>query len=232
MQAFPTTAALKKGIKKGSLLNFFKDHSYSEMDGSGNFIRGKWDLKQDNSISLTYQESKTKNDRIKSEKNNKRKTFNSLQIEKRDVVFKYIKATQPLEKYTNDPFYTSNNQWRTKPHAPENTKELYNKMAGYFKHLALLSKAAKDRKQEIVSFEFSKGPVKIYNGAIGIYPYEIVPQEWKHTFYNDSSALAAYSLFKNYLKTSDYKGAGVGDWIEDDYNILLSMYADFDKSDE
>lgn len=103
-------------------------------------------------------------------------------------------------------------------------------MAGYIKHLALLLKASKERKEDVVSFGFSLGPVKIYNGAIGIYPYDIVPQEWKNSFYNDSTALAAYSIFNNYLKTTSYKGAGVGEWIEDDYNILLSIYADFNKT--
>lgn len=226
---FSTTANLKKSVKIGSILSFFEDKSYSEIDGSGNFKTGKWNLKQNNSITLTGGESKPGNISIKSERNGKGKTINSLQVEKGELVFKYLKETNALKNYAEDPFYASNNQWRAKPTGPEDTKGLNNRMAGYFKHLALILKGAKERKQEIVSFEFSKGPVKIYNGAIGIHPYNIVPEEWKNCFYNDSSALAAYSLFEKYLKTNHYKGAGVGDWVEDDYNILLSIYADFES---
>jgi hypothetical protein len=100
-------------------------------------------------------------------------------------------------------------------------------MAGYIKHLALILKAATERKQNIVVFQYSRGPVKIYDGAIGIYPYSIVPLEWKETFFHDTSALEAHSLFRTYLNKTDYNGASTGNWIEDDYNILLSIYADF-----
>jgi hypothetical protein len=226
---FSTTANLKKSVKKGSVISFFKDKSYSVIDGSGNFKTGKWSLKQNNSITLTGGELNPGNTSFKTERNGKGKTINSLQIEKGELVFKYLKETNPLEKYSDDPFYTSNNQWRSRPSGPEDTKMLSNRMAGYLKHVALILKGAKERKQEIVSFEFSKGPVKIYNGAIGIHPYDIVPVEWKNCFYNDSNAFAAYSLFEKYLATNNYKGAGVGDWVEDDYNILLSIYADFES---
>lgn len=200
---FSTTANLKKGVKEGAILSFFEDKSYSELEGSGNFKSGKWEVdKFNNTISLTDQKSKTRNVNFTSEKNQKNKRFNTLQMEKGDAIFKFIKAGDALKNCKDDPFYAANNQWRTKPVALESTKELNKRMANHFKHLALLLKAVKERKEDIVSFEFSKGPVKIYNGAIGIYPYEIVPQDWKNTFYNDSSAHAAYNLFETYLKTS------------------------------
>ena len=226
---FATTATLKRGVQDGGILSFFKDHHYSEMDGSGNFIRGKWEGKPGSSITLRDEKSNKKNVSLKSEKNQSGKTINSLAIEKDGLVYKYIKVAHSLEKPRNDPFHPSNNQWRIRPTKQENPKELSNKMAGYFKHLALLLKATKERKEGVVSFEYSKGPVKIYNGAIGIYPYHLVPPEWKNIFYNEGNALAAYSLFESYLKRSNYKGAGVGDWIEDDYNILQSIYADFNS---
>ena len=166
---------------------------------------------------------------IKEEETRAGKPYDVLLVEQGSLVLKYRKITEPLKLYRDDPFYKANNQWRAKPSMPESTQELTRRMAGYFKHLALVLKAAKDRKQDIVSFAFSKGPVKIYNGGIGLYPYELVPEEWKNSFYNDSSARAAYSLYENYLRTTSYKGAGIGDWVEDDYNILISIYADFSE---
>jgi hypothetical protein len=226
---FSTSANLQKQVKEGSILSFFEDKTYSETDGSGKFYSGNWLHGENKNYSLINQKSSTKEIHIRAGKN-KQKKINSLEIEKKDLIYKYIKTAEPLKKPQDDPFHPLNNQWRIKSIQPESTNELYVKMAGYIKHLALVLKSAQDRKQDVVSFGFSLGPVKIYNGAIGIYPYEIVPQEWKNSFYNDSTALAAYSIFKNYLKTTSYKGAGVGEWIEDDYNILLSIYADFIKS--
>ena len=37
----------------------------------------------------------------------------------------------------------------------------------------------------------------------------------------------AHELFSNYLqKDADYSGPGTGDWVKDDYTILLSIYND------
>ena len=228
---FSTAANLKNQVKDGSMLNFFTDNTYTEIDGTGIFKNGKWGLKQDNSLYLVDQGLKTRTAGIKTENNQKNKKIKSLQIESSGFIYKYIRIRPPMKIDKDDPFYVSNNQWRKKSPRPETQKELNHKLSGYFKHLALLLKAAKESNQEIISFEYSKGPVKIYNGAIGIYPYNIVPQEWKNSFFNESSASAAYTLFEKYLKTNNYKGAGVGNWLEDDYNILLSMYADFTKSE-
>ncbi|HEV7332422.1 MAG TPA: hypothetical protein VGN63_15400 [Flavisolibacter sp.] len=227
--SFSSAVDLKSSVKEGSVLSFFADNSYSEMDGPGNFKAGEWSAKGGDAIELIGPEARIKNAIVTEEKNGAGKSYYSLQVEKGGLVLKYRKIAAPLKHYEDDPFYAANNQWRTKPVKPENTKELTQRLAGYIKHLALVLKAAKERKQDIVSFEFSKGPVKIYNGGIGIYPYGMVPAEWKKSFHNDSSALAAYGLYENYLRTTSYKGAAIGDWVEDDYNILLSTYADFTK---
>ncbi len=76
-----------------------------------------------------------------------------------------------------------------------------------------------------MSFEYSQGPIKIYNGGIGIHPYDIVPQSWKDSFYNEEEAITTYRLYESYLRKNDYRGGGTGNWVEDDYNILLSIYA-------
>jgi hypothetical protein len=132
-----------------------------------------------------------------------------------------------LKNQLEDPFHPANNSWRFAASQKEGQDAIKEKLAGYFKHLALLLKAAQERKQNVVTFQYSKGPVKIYNGGIGINSYELVPAEWKKTFFDESTALKAYQAFEIYLKTSSYHGAGTGDWIVDDYNILSSIYADF-----
>jgi hypothetical protein len=53
-----------------------------------------------------------------------------------------------------------------------------------------------------------------------------LPASWKNIFFNETNALEAYKHYYNYLDTSNYAGAATGKWVEDDYNILLSTYAD------
>lgn len=122
---FSTAANLQKQVKEGSILSFFEDKSYSETDGSGKFFSGKWIRKESNSYSLTNQKSKTKDFRITVEKNKEKKKINSLEIEKDDLIYKFIKTAQPLKKPQEDPFHTSNNLWRTKSLKPETTNELF-----------------------------------------------------------------------------------------------------------
>lgn len=113
-----------------------------------------------------------------------------------------------------------------KPKAAEDSTQQLNRLTNYIKHVALVLKSAKEDKQPVVSFQFSQGPVKIYNGGIGIHPFALVAESWKAGFYNGTEARSAYDIYRNYLQKSSYNGAGTGDWVEDDYTILLSMYAD------
>lgn len=41
----------------------------------------------------------------------------------------------------------------------------------------------------------------------------------------EEEAAAAYQVYESYLRKNSYRGGGTGDWVEDDYNILLSIYA-------
>lgn len=230
--AFSKTASLKKTVTEGAVLCFFSNGTYSEIKGSaGSFSSGNWKLLKDNK-SIQFQDSGRTGLPVpfKIEKNSNGKMLLTLSNEPKNLAIKFIKESEALEESVDDPFYTGNNQWRIKPAQPENAAELTNRLSNYLKHLALILKSAKERKQTVVSFEFSLGPVKIYNGGIGIYPYDIVPENWKNSFYNEADASAAYHQYEEYLKTSSYRGAGIGNWIEDDYNILLSIYAGINQS--
>jgi hypothetical protein len=225
---FATTAIMKQKVKDGSVIHLFEDNVYSELDGSGIFTSGRWDQREDNNLILTDNRSGNKSLDRKEERSQKEK-FESLQMTKDGMIHKYRKTSSPLRRYKDDPFYPDNNDWRMKPSAPENDEALKKRLAAYFKHLSLLLKAAKERESQVVSFEYSQGCVKIYNGGIGIHSWSIVPDEWKDTFYNEEDAQKAYGIFEQYLENTSYKGAAVGDWVTDDYNILLSIYADFNK---
>ena len=86
-------------------------------------------------------------------------------------------------------------------------------------------KEAKDQNLPVVSFVFSRALINIYNGGIGVVSTTQLPDEWIKTFYSREQAMEAYDIFENYLGSTSYRAASTGNWIEDDYNILLSIYA-------
>lgn len=225
---FAQTAQLKQMLQSGAVLSFFADGNFTGIDVTGDFMMGNWKyMSKDHSLNLSGKGGARKSCRIYPEKNAKAKEVITLAVENKGLIYKFLKAAEPLKKATDDPFHAENNRWRIKATEPEDKAAVSERLANYFKHLALLLKVVKERKQDVVSFGFSQGPVKIYSGGIGVHPYESTPESWKNTFYNDSNARAAYVQYVQYLRNSHYKGAGTGDWMDDDYNILLTIYAGF-----
>ncbi|GAB2807580.1 hypothetical protein [Ferruginibacter profundus] len=224
---FDKDARLKQTVKEGHVLCFFENGTYTEIKGKEDFRSGSWDFSGENkSIAFKDSAHPVRSVKINIETNVNGKEQLAVTDLQQKLTLKFIKESEPMKDLASDPFYPANNQWRIKAKQPEDSAQLTIRLANYLKHIALILKAAQERKQDIVSFEFSLGPIKIYNGGIGAHPYTIVPETWKNCFYNDSDALTAYSMYEDYLKNGRYKGAGVGNWIEDDYNILLSIYAD------
>ena len=228
--SFEKIAGLKKIVKEGALLSLFDDGSYTQINGEEKYIAGNWKFSdRQNTLLFIDPEHSLRQIVINVQKNAKGREMLTILNSNENVALKYIKESAPLKLFANDPFYASNNLWRIKPKQSENLPQLKKRLANYFKHIALILKAANDRKQDAVSFEFSQGPIKIYNGGIGIYPFTIIPEYWKDSFFDESEAKIAYQYYEDFLKTNNYKGVSTGKWIDDDYNILLSMYADFSE---
>lgn len=222
---FDKKAELNKTVSDGYVLNIFNDENFSIVEGSGVFNSGKWDYKPREKFLRFHGSGKIDFDVLGIEKGKNDRQI--LSVKSNNLLLKFTKAGEPLKTNTEDPFYPENNKWRIRSKTAEDSIQLRKRMANYFKHLALILKSSQERKQGVVSFEFSQGPVKIYSSGIGILPYEEVNQNWKNCFYSEENAVQAYMQFQNYLKTNKYKGAGTGDWVEDDYNILLSIYSGF-----
>ena len=136
----------------------------------------------------------------------------------------FLKAKDMLNDFIEDPFYPDNNKWRIKPDTLESEIDLKKRIQNYVKHTTLILKAAMERESKVVSFEFSKGIIKIFNGGIGAVKQNRIPKEWKSTFYNEEQAVIGYKLYKRYLRSTDYKGASSSNWVKGDYYILLSLY--------
>jgi hypothetical protein len=221
-------AASNEIIRQGIMLSFFEDGSFTEMRGSGFYRTGKWRYNSKEKMLYLTDATNTVSINVKPEIINNNQTI-SLAPTSTQTGLKFIRNADPLENFDEDPYYFKNNLWRIKPGQSETHDQLVKRLGNYFRHLLYILKASKDRKQSVVSFEFSQGLVKIYNGGIGIIPYTSVNENWINTYFDDDNAREAYQMFQKYLATNSYRGASIGDWIQDDYNILLGIYGDTEK---
>lgn len=205
------------------LLSFFPDSTFSEVNANGYYATGKWAYSDaDSSLKMVYS---TKSEQYKVFFN---RAGNGLrEVELASVSGKNLSLSgfgKCMEKFRDDPFYPANNIWRKKPAQPENEKQIRDRLLRYISHNARLLNAAYIRKQQILSWEFSKGIIKIYNGGIGLVGREEIPQVWINSFYSKEDALTAYEMMDNYLRTTSYKGKATGNWVKDDYLILVSIF--------
>ncbi len=210
-------------VVQGLIISFFPDSTYTEIKGNGEYEFGKWYFINDGE-SICFISNETKNAvfaRFELENNN----LNINLINKtKNAIMKLTKHFDILAEYKKDPFYLSNNLWRIKPNQSESNEQLHERLGNYFKHLAYLLKSSSIRNTSSISFVFSEGIVKIYNGGIGVLNF--IPISWEKTFFNEDEANIAYKMFQRYLFKSDYHGASSGDWYKDDYDILISIYGD------
>jgi hypothetical protein len=215
-------------VKQGMVLSFFKDGTYTEVRGTGFYKTGKWKYSNKEKMLYFSDSATTTALRVTPETVNNRQTINfiSPSIQRK---LKFTRDAEPLKEFAEDPFYFKNNAWRLRPIQSETHDQLVKRLGNYFRHLLYILKASKDRKQSVVSFEFSQGLVRIYNGGIGIIPYASLNENWINTYFDEHNAREAYQMFQKYLATNSYRGASIGDWIQDDYNILLSIYGDTQK---
>lgn len=217
----------KELVKEGMVFSFFPDNSFTQVLGSGGYIFGKWHWIEEGKVLCITYGGKTDTllvEMQEGEGNLKPSVKISYPARKQDMSF--VKYADLLKDYKEDPFYSANNTWRIKATVSENEDKVLERLGNYLKHITYVLKSSHERDQEVISFEFSLGIVKIYNGGIGAYDFALIPDSWKHCFFNESEALQAHKMFTNYLAASTYRGAATGNWVKDDYDIMLSIYGD------
>ena len=160
------------------------------------------------------------------EKRKKKFLIGDLLIEEESfkAKLKWVKEVEMVEKFKMDSFYPKNNVWRKEPSQKESDEQIRERLLNYVLHFAYILKASTEREHNVVSFANSMGIIKVYRGGIGIVKTEQIEDEWKKCFYDEEDAMKAYVLFKSYLNRGVYKGGTTGDWVKDDYKILMSVY--------
>ena len=229
-ESFSQIAETNGLVAEGYLLCLFDDRQVTEIAGPALYRTGTWNKgEQKHALEVSYPGKTKEYFRYSIEKNEQGRELLTLDNQLRNLRYTFVRDGEKLPDAREEPFHPDNNKWRLKPAAAEDSVQLRARLLNYVRHVALILKAADDRKQNVVAFGQSQGPIKIYNGGIGIYPFHIVPETWKKTFYDSEQALAAYKLYQQYLAEGSYQGAATGNWIKDDLSILLTIYAGMER---
>ncbi len=216
---FDADVKQSEGVRNGSLLSFFSDSTFTIFSGEGDYEHGTWTAGKEGLIKhLQFGDMK---EPVLCHVKSIGKGADRLSIIKNNSETHYIKEAPGLKLMNDDPFHSANNNWRIKPEGKESYRQLTERVAGYCKHVALILKAGIDRKQEVFDFGFSQGPVQIYQNAIGVHDYEIVPRYWKECFYNEADASSAYYIYTSALKRSVYRGGAGNTWME---SVIRSFF--------
>lgn len=211
-------------LKEGELLNLFNDNSLSILSEEAQQI-GKWTVNGDNDmLTIKAENSSTRNYQMKFSTTKSGLEILKLKDEGSSNVSVFYREASPLKDISNEPFHPSNIQWRIKAPASESIPQLRRRLENYVKHVSLILYVAKQQKPELVSFELSQGPIRIYSSGIGKFPFAVVKPIWKNAYYSEQEAAIAYQIYENYLRDNKYTGTSTGKWVDDDYAILQSIY--------
>ena len=224
-----TAALIKELLQKtlistGSVMHFFPDKTYTDLTNYS-IKDGKWELVNGNE--LKFGENKISIQKLEVI-NSRTFMIGDLYLagQNLNVTLKWVEEVPMLENFKEDPFYADNNKWRQKPEDKENEEQIKQRLLNYVLHFAYILKAASERKQNAVSFAHSLGIIQVYRGGVGAVSMEHIDDNWINCFYDSEDAKKAYDLFSLQLVNSSYNGGTTGEWIKDDYNILMSIVED------
>lgn len=224
--SFDSLAILNSKLGEGEIISIFNDKTFVWINAVENYYNGKWKLEDDDRLLLTPADTALGILSVKTFPENDQKTRPaSLELQKDGMVFKFLKVSIAPGKPEEDPFHWSNNLWREKAGKMEDSLQIKKRVANYVKHTALVLKASFDRNEDVVSIEYSEGPIQIFLSGIGIIPFEKVADSWKKNFYNEEQAMTGYKIYGAAVRSAKYSGAKTDSWVMDDYKILLSIYA-------
>ncbi|KAA6431436.1 hypothetical protein FEM33_24285 [Dyadobacter flavalbus] len=208
--------------KEEFLLSFFPDSTYTQVTNDGRYVSGKWVFDEDSESVFLTSNRKTEEVKVLFDLASTGKRLATLVFSPENSM-SLAEYGRSLDKYKEDPYYAANNQWRIKPTESENEKQIHERLTNYIAHNLCILKSAQIREQDYISWEFSEGIIKLYNVGIGIVSIEKIPQSWIDNFYSREDALRAHEIFETYLRTGTHKKFATGNWVKDDYNILLGI---------
>lgn len=220
----------RKMVSDGYVLCFFPNNTYTALQGY-TINEGNWKFSRDGK--LLFGSNEMQIDRFET-KRSKNFLISDVAIADQGINAKlrWVEEAEMLEDFKEDPFYSANNQWRKKPKNKETDAQIRARLLNYIQHFANILNASTEREHDVVSFAHSMGIIRVYRGGIGRVKKENIEKDWINCFYDKEDAMKAYELFSRYLVRGKYKGGTTGDWVKDDYNILLSIYDEIENKEK
>lgn len=230
-------------LKNGLVLSFFPDGTYTEISG-GERKPGDTDEVAyfSNADFMDTKACKYAQGQWKASGNNSKLTLSSqggsaaearevLSLDEKFMVlhmvegefscdFRFRRTGKPLEDIAADPFCPANNQWRLAPAAAETEEQLRARMRNHVQHYLTLLEASLERKQNSVSLKYSPSIIQIYSGGIGIREKQYWDEAFLKCFHSPQDAQKGVDLYTQILHKNLSIGAGTGDWVKDDANLL------------
>lgn len=204
------------------LMSFFPDSTFTRVYHTGEYDFGHYSYDEDEQSLLLTANRKTEELRVVTETSPSGKQRLVVEFMP-GLNLSLAQYGQPLDKFREDPFSVQNNIWRIRPDTAETKDQIFDRLINYIGHNASILRAAYTREQDFISWEFSKGIVKVYNVGIGIVPKNEVPQVWIDSFHSREDAMECYALFENYLRNAKHTKHNSGNWVKDDYQILADI---------
>lgn len=225
--AHSTSTDLYEDEETEECLSLFSDNTFTLIKGYDNYIYGQWKL-NNNGDKVIFKNLYGRNVEPMLIKmiNNGKKTLIASQASGK---YKFEKVSVPLKKLQDEPYYASNLQWKVRSGQVEPSDSIKLKLINYIDHTSKVLNATLERKEDIINLTFSKGPLKMYQSAIGLIPYEKVNKQWIGTFHNDSTAKIAYSYLEKSILYGNYKKYSSNQWIKDNYKILQDIRTDIEN---
>jgi hypothetical protein len=204
------------------LLSFFPDSTFTRVYNTGEYNFGHYSYDESENSLLLTANRKTEELRVITATTPDGRQHLAIEF----LPGKSLTLAQygePMDKFREDPFSVQNNMWRVRPDSAETKKQIFDRLINYIGHNASILRAAYMREQDFISWEFSRGIIRVYNVGIGIVPKNEVPKVWIDSFHSPEDAMECYALFENYLRNGKHIKHNSGNWVKDDYQILADI---------
>jgi hypothetical protein len=142
-----------------------------------------------------------------------------------DVTISFSSDGLARRRFSDDPFYPSNNQWRIKPSSPETDEQIVNRMKQCVHFYSLFFLDNNQRQETDISFIGLPNCFQWYNGGIGLVDKLDLDKKWIDCFYSEKQALRGYDMLKTLIEKHSLKWPdNPTSWIRETHEILDQIY--------
>ena len=125
----------------------------------------------------------------------------------------------------NDPFHPFNNKWRVHPKKAETENEILDRVRNCVRFYALFFRDRILRHKSEINFAGLPSCFIWYNGGIGLYEIDALPQSWIDCFYSEQQAIKGRNILKQLFAKYDFNWPkGTPSWFYETHSVLEQIY--------